>query len=955
MVLNYLLLFVNSVYSQNLVSKSFDIRTETTRPKFTTLFKDHDGLIWTGTDHGLFTFDGINFSKIVGSDSIRAGSVTTIYSTHENTKWIGYDNGSIAKVNGRSFEIYSPQEGLPKAAISAFIEDTIGIIYIATKGEGIYFIDHKKLNNIDHEDGLSDNYCYAMQLLPDGRIVVGTDEGLNFIKLEKSKKIITKFGFSNGLPDDIVRTITLSSNNSLILGLQDKGICKFDYLRNRILTYPLELSNGQVNHVVELKNEIWIEFEETGIKKLNHYGNVELIHLDNDNIEKASDLISDNENNIWISQSIHLIRTSGDKIKLSYKINNQKYDFIHCIISDHLGGLWFSPDKDLVHLYKDQHQHWISQKFEIQKGDKKADIVTLYEDQYHFLWIGTLGEGVYRLNPITGKIRSFFRKQNLEESSILSITGDGNKIWIGGFNGVSIYEITKNGEKDNAEIIKSQYLEKLSHDYVYTIFIDSKKRIWFGTDENGAYYLENGNLVNIPLNQKSVHTFTEDQDGKIWFSIQDGGIAYYKNSQIKYFSTIEGLSDPSTSTLLRMKNGKIIIVHANGFDILDPHSLIVVYHSTEENLGDINPDLNSITESRDSNIWIGTEKGIILYSSFFDLNINRPQLSIQNISVNQKDETLSKRIFAYDENNIRFDVAGLWYSDPLRVNYKYILEGYTSVWESTKDHIINFSKLPPGEYLLKIKSSLNNNYTNAQEISYSFKISPPIWQTWVFKIGFAILIFLIIILIVRRREKNLIRLDLLQKERVEFQFETLKNQVNPHFLFNSFNTLTNIIETDPNLAVEYVEKLSEFFRSIVNYRDKNLITIEEELSLLENYIFIQKKRYGNNLEIDINVTLEIQTNYYIPPLTLQLLAENAIKHNAISKETTLLIRVNNIYNNKLLIENNINKKLTKESGSGMGLQNIIGRFKLLTVEKVIIQESIDKFQVYIPLLNQNKL
>ena len=954
MVLNYLLLFVTSVYAQNLVSKSFDIRTETTRPRFTTLYKDHDGLIWTGTDHGLFTFDGINFSKISGSDSIKAGSVTTIYSTSDSTKWIGYDNGNIAKVNGRSFQIYSPQEGLPKASISAIIEDTNGILYIATKGEGVYFIDHKKLNNIDHEDGLSDNYCYAMQLLPDGRIVVGTDEGLNFIKLDKEKKIITKFGFSDGLPDDIVRTITLSSNNSLILGLQDKGICKFDYLRNKILSYPLELSKGQVDHVVELKNEIWIEFEETGIKKLNHYGKVEVIHLDNDNIEKASGLISDNENNIWISKSIHLIRTSGDKIKLNYKINNQKYDSIHCIISDHLGGLWFSPDKDLVHLFKDQNQNWISQTFEIQKGDKKADIVTLYEDEYHFLWIGTLGEGIYRLNPITGKTRSFFQKQNLEESSILSITGEGNKIWVGGFNGVSIYEVKENGEKDNAEIIKSQYLEKLSHDYVYTIFIDSKKRIWFGTDENGAYYLENGNLVNIPLNQKSVHTFTEDTDGKIWFSIQDGGLAYYKNSQIKYFSTKDGLSDPSTSSLLRMKNGKIIIVHANGFDILDPHSLIIVYHSTEENLGDINPDLNSITESKDSIIWIGTEKGIIQYSAIFDLNINHPQLSIQNISVNQKDETISKRVFSYDENNIRFDVAGLWYSDPLRVNYRYILEGYTTVWESTKDHILSFSKLPPGKYLLKIKSSLNNNFTNTQEISYSFKISPPIWQTWVFRIGFAILIFLIIIFIVRRREKNLIRLNLLQKEKVEFQFETLKNQVNPHFLFNSFNTLTNIIETDPNLAVEYVEKLSEFFRSIVNYRDKNLITIGEELSLLENYIFIQKKRYGNNLEININVTLEIQTNYYIPPLTLQLLAENAIKHNAISKESTLLIMVNNIHNNKLLIENNINKKLTKETGSGMGLQNIIGRFKLLTDEKVIIQESIDKFQVYIPLLKSNK-
>ena len=195
-----------------------------------------------------------------------------------------------------------------------------------------------------------------------------------------------------------------------------------------------------------------------------------------------------------------------------------------------------------------------------------------------------------------------------------------------------------------------------------------------------------------------------------------------------------------------------------------------------------------------------------------------------------------------------------------------------------------------------------------------------------------------------------IQLDLLQREKIEFQFETLKNQVNPHFLFNSFNTLVNVIETEPKLAVEYVQKLSEFFRSIVNYRDKNLIYLNEEISLLQNYIYIQRERYGENLKIVIDLKKETLSTFAIPPLTLQLLAENALKHNAISKETPLEIRLFE-ESGRLVIRNNINRKISKESSSGMGLQNIIGRYRLLTKEKVEIEETVSNFTVSLPLLN----
>jgi LytS/YehU family sensor histidine kinase len=202
---------------------------------------------------------------------------------------------------------------------------------------------------------------------------------------------------------------------------------------------------------------------------------------------------------------------------------------------------------------------------------------------------------------------------------------------------------------------------------------------------------------------------------------------------------------------------------------------------------------------------------------------------------------------------------------------------------------------------------------------------------------------------IKNREKRVARWGKLEKERIQSQFETLKSQVNPHFLFNSFNTLISVIEENPGKAVEYVEHLSDLYRKIVTYRDKDLITLAEEVELITDYYFIQQKRFGNNLQLIVTLSQNELHNYYIAPLTLQLLSENAVKHNAISSETPLSIVIS-IRDKFLVVENNLNPKLTFEKGAGMGLQNIQNRYKLLNTEAVKIEKTVLKFIVCIPLI-----
>ena len=205
---------------------------------------------------------------------------------------------------------------------------------------------------------------------------------------------------------------------------------------------------------------------------------------------------------------------------------------------------------------------------------------------------------------------------------------------------------------------------------------------------------------------------------------------------------------------------------------------------------------------------------------------------------------------------------------------------------------------------------------------------------------------------VKAREKSVKKVERLQQEKIQFQFETLRNQVNPHFLFNSFNTLISIIEDDPKMAVEYVEQLSDFFRNIVNYRDKDIIAVKEELELLKTYLFLQQKRFGNSLSLNINLSDQEKAQNFIPPLTMQLLAENAIKHNAVSKETPLAIDIF-MKDERLIVQNNINAKFSQAAGAGMGLQNIVNRYTLLSNQNVIIDNGDQFFRVSLPLLKQS--
>ena len=199
-------------------------------------------------------------------------------------------------------------------------------------------------------------------------------------------------------------------------------------------------------------------------------------------------------------------------------------------------------------------------------------------------------------------------------------------------------------------------------------------------------------------------------------------------------------------------------------------------------------------------------------------------------------------------------------------------------------------------------------------------------------------------------KENLLRAQFLEKATLEAKYDTLRNQVNPHFLFNSLNTLIALVHDNP-VATQYVESMSEIMRYMLQSRDKEAVLLQDELNIAKEYIFIQQNRFGDKLVVDF----EVPEKYYqfsIPPLSLQMLLENALKHNVCSTEHPLKIKVYISDNQYIVIENSVRPKIDKEPSTGVGLENIRNRYNHLTGMDISVKQGNGIFVVKLPLFEK---
>ena len=918
------------------------------KPQINCLYQNAQGLILCGTSGGLYSFDGFGFN-LYSCEIINPAPVTAVFEDAEKKTWIGYSNGLLGEIKNGKIIARHFAEGNPKVAINSFIQDADGVLWMATAGEGIYYYTKKRWYNINTDDGLSDNYVYKLLYTAAYGVVAATDRGINFCRVENGKKIINTYTSKNGLPDNIVRTITATPDKAIFAGMQDAGICLFKGLNSTTESYP-GWNYGAVNDMLYNQSKLYIatgdsalvvcDINYPGSKKISSFKTIQ-------SLAKTNCMLKDHEDNIWVAGENMLMRTNTIKPEKIKALSALQAEQTHCLYACSDSCLWMNDGSSVIRMLL-HNGEWQSKTYRMPLPHNSI-ITAMYNDAQKNIWIGTMGNGVILLNPFTGLSKKISDSLLPANGNIISVTGNQNNVWVSALEGVT--KVSINNEKYT--FINYTDPSGIGSKYVYNVYTDSKKRTWFATDGDGIYLLDKGkftHLKNLPGYMGDVvYGILEDAKGNIWYATYDKGVVKFDGKTFTNYTAENGLSDASVSGLLKM-GAYLVVLHKNSIDIVNVFNNNFITLDKAANVSALNTDLNAYATNGVNKFYYASGDGIYQFELPEGV-IHPPTVFINKIDLFLHDVPIENgHSFSHNQNNLSFYYTGLDYSQPEKLRYQYKLEDYDKEWIATTDNSKNFPSLPPGSYTFRVRVSLNKNFEGAVESSYTFTIEKPFWLQWWFIIVCIATLAALILLIIKMREKGIKKWDVMEKEKIQSQLETLRSQINPHFLFNSFNTLVSEIENNPEVAVTYTETLSDFYRYIVLYRDKDLITLSEEIDVLNNYYYLQKKRFADGLTMRINIPGENLSNIYIAPLVLQLLVENAIKHNIISAASPLQVDVYMEGNDYIAVKNNINRKIQPEKGSGMGLENIQKRYKYLSSKRLEFITTEINFIAKIPLI-----
>lgn len=270
-------------------------------------------------------------------------------------------------------------------------------------------------------------------------------------------------------------------------------------------------------------------------------------------------------------------------------------------------------------------------------------------------------------------------------------------------------------------------------------------------------------------------------------------------------------------------------------------------------------------------------------------------------------------------------------------------------WSLTKRYIITIT----GTILITIAYTLLSKYFRVWVYSNDVVIKKTV-NINIIKDGVVAAIVLLttfLLFQITRRQQIVFENQQLASENMRIRYDALETQLDPHFLFNSLNTLNGLIGIDDDKAHEYVQQLASTYRYII--QNKKLVRLREELAFTDSYIYLMQIRYGKNLNIESNVP-DIDQDKFIVPISLQLLIENAIKHNVISDKYPLKITIEVNDHQSIKVTNHIHLKAEEPLGGGLGLVNLTERYQLLFHKEVIINQDQSTFRVEIPLIEPEK-
>ena len=885
-------LFVNNLQSQEKGFINYSVDDDLQSSTIYYAMQDSKGYLWFSTDNGVSKFNGYEFKNYTTSDGLITNTVFNIYEDYKGRIWFLSFNGNLCYYFNNKFIEYKynsilsyEKNGLLTPPRNGFYIDTLDNVYISF------------------------------------------NEKNNFLKIDstgKYTKIASQEETISIIAIDSITTINTIKNvfNKVLIKINDtEKVFNLPYT-NKIFAVS---NSGVRNNEIVFNTDKYVYLVKNGKLKIL-YKNDNTIYF-----------VKYSGNNIWVGTNKGVVLLNRNSEGIITKIDTLLSQYkVSAVVEDNEGGSWFTtlnngvfykPKSDIKQYYAELLKEDITDICFI----NKEVYISTYSNRFYIIKNNKivkkeLPKDVFIINSIspykdssiiitTANKLFFYKNGEIRiEKNVNSVKNTllvNNKLFIGSRFGFYLVD-------DSLKSIR------LFDDWVNSSFELNDSTI-IVAGKHGAYIvnsIDNTYQEIILRTKQEIVTINKYKD-YILFGTKDGGVVFYNNKTMEIINDKNGLSSNFIRDI-KVYNKYIWVATNKGLNLINLESstiespFIQSFYATN---GLISNTVN-VLNIKDSILYIGTNKGI----SYLNLNSFLPRkyipnIQISSIKINKRDTTiLHKYKLNYKENNLIIDYIGISYSFQKRIKYKYRFQKINEPeqWIYTNNSSINLVELNSDTYIFEVYSVINN-IESKHSIKILFQIKPPFWDNIIFRIIFIFIIISISILILyflnkRNKQKNIGKLNI-----YKYQNQALINQINPHFIFNTLNSIQLYIYKNEKLkSAEYITKFSKLMRQVLDYSKIELITVAEEIEVIKSYVELERLRFDNKFDFKFNVDNKLLYKKILPLIT-QPYIENAIWHGLMLKETKGLLEIF-IYEheNNIIIaidDDGIGRKKAKEINS----------------------------------------
>ncbi len=882
--------------------------TTISSPSIRALYIDNDGNLWVGTETGLNKYSSRTKQFIhyranpKDKNSLSNDNINCITEDENGNLWIGTIDGlnCMNKKTGKiqQFRLNpSNANSLSNNNVKQIVSDKKNNLYIATdKGLNIYHINedvflHYYHDNISKNSISSDNInCIFID--NKNKIWIGTDKGLNlFDEKHYGFKVFKTDNKPYSINCNDIKSMIQDRNGMYWIGTYGGGVnymSATDYKFYSLKNNPNDansMSNDYINCIYEDRSGIiWAGTSWKGVNRI------------------------DNQSNLFR----HYYKSSNDKINTA--INN---NIVWAIVNDKNGDIWIGTNQGVNILNKktDKFSYIThNEKDANSLISNKVRAIQIDNVRKNIVWLGTDESGLDKYDLITKKCKHYTANPNTNSICSNKISSlfedDKGDIWIGTQEGLSI--LNPETEKITSYIHDDADPYSLSFNIVYPIYQDRNGTMWIGTynglnrfdkKEKKFYHYFRNPSKPFKLNSDKIFSIYQDKKGIYWIGTMGGGLDRCNpfTDEVKYFTEREGLPSNVVYCTIEDNSGNFWMSTNFGLSRFNPIDESFINFDVRDGIQSHEFNFPAFWKDKEGELYFGGMNGFNRFApEKIKVNKNIPSLVITSFKVYNAEVPKSTNdgdtiYLDYDDNFFSFEFASLDYVNSSKNKYSYFLENYDKKWITALQgkRFAEYTNVEPGEYIFRLIGSNNDGIWNKEGIAIHIIIYPPWYKTIYFKIGFVLAliasIWIFIYLRVRKlRKKHKIEKEVLaiQKQLFELEQKSLRLQMNPHFIFNSLNSIQSfILENDIDKALFYLSKFSQLMRLILSNSSKSFVSIKDELKALQYYIEIEKLRFDDKFDYEIIVDEEIDEDFFgVPPLVIQPYVENSIIHGLINKK-----------------------------------------------------------------------